>query len=136
MQGQLDKLDEGSQAEIIALINQGEYNKAANKIAELTAAKTLHVTIEAALSAASKAAAASLKLPGWGGTSAVITGAPTGPTVTPMAPTATVAAPITTHVTVNLPAGSTPSTTLAAIRRYQRLGGDMGGLLDTVAAIR
>ena len=40
------------------------------------------------------------------------------------------------NITITLPAGTTPATTLSAIRRYQRLGGDMGGLLDTVAAIR
>ena len=40
------------------------------------------------------------------------------------------------NVTINMPAGTTPANTLSAIRRYQRLGGDMGGLLDTVTAVR
>ena len=43
---------------------------------------------------------------------------------------------ITNNTSVTLPAGTTPATTLSAIRRYQRLGGDMGGLLDTLPAIR
>jgi hypothetical protein len=40
------------------------------------------------------------------------------------------------NISITMPAGATPANTLAAIRRYQRLGGDMGGLLDTAVAIR
>ena len=65
-----------------------------------------------------------------GGTGGVLV----APTAVPMA-TAVFPSP-PANVTITLPAGTTPATTLAAIRRYQRLGGDMGGLLDTVAAIR
>ena len=41
-----------------------------------------------------------------------------------------------TVINITMPSGTTMANTVASIRRYQRLGGDMGGLLDTVTAVR
>ena len=66
---------------------------------------------------------------------------PGAPVATPHAgPTATavpvVAGASSTVINITLPAGTTMANTVSSIRRYQRLGGDMGGLLDTVTAVR
>lgn len=135
MQGALDKLDEGAQAEIYALIAEGKYQEADRRLTELTKPRDMYVWAQAA---------------GWKGVPFKVPpgAAPAGTSVTaagavPMvgvnaqaAGTPVVVSVPAPTVTINLPAGSTPATTLTAIRRYQRLGGDMGGLLDTVAAIR
>ncbi len=98
MQGQLDQLDEGAQAEILALINQGEYQQAQKMMADLTRARTVPVRVQWEND---PYAASQLKnlgytrsVPGGGGPTVVPLG------VTPMATTPTVAVPASININV------------------------------------
>ena len=139
MQGQLDKLDQGAQAEVLTLIDQGHYSEAKNKLMDLSHPVEVPLRIDMGAFNASIASARNQLFGGLGAkptaASASAPGAPIG--INPLRSTApVVVTPPAANVTINMPAGTTPANTLRAIRRYQRLGGDMGGLLDTVVAIR
>lgn len=133
LQGQMDDLDEGVQAEVRQQIIMGDYQgalaTAQNGMQNQANRNPITQPIKFAF-------ASGLPSPfPVGGRPAGKAAPGTAPAGMAVAAPAAYTAPVT-NITVTLPAGSTPSTTLAAIRRYQRLGGDMGGLLDTVAAIR
>jgi hypothetical protein len=132
MQGQLDKLDAGAQAEVLALIDQGHYKQAEDQITTLTAARTVPVKPVVTDVVGLTRQLMSLGVKPTGSAAMV----PTEPTVGTTATAPVVVQVPAPNVTITMPAGATPANTLAAIRRYQRLGGDMGGLLDTVVAIR
>ena len=136
-QDDLNKLPKDVQSNVRALIDQGHYAAAWDAMNSYK--KGVEAPVKPVIAAEAMAAARASFLSqvgSWGGgrSAPAPTGAAVG--VTPMAAIPVPVAPSQTNVTITLPAGTTPATTLRAIRRYQRLGGDMGGLLDTVAAIR